>query len=348
MKQIPAANRSTARGSGVGRLISLIVLVCAVALPFWFSSYHVFQATQILIFAIVLMGLNLLVGYSGQISLGHGAFYGLGAYIVAVLMARYDLSFYATIPVVAVVCFAAGFVFGLPALRLQGLYLALATFALAVAFPQLLSSDLLETVTGGVQGLSVIKPEAPFGLPLTADQWMYVLVASTASVLYLIARNLARSAVGRSLAALRDNPVAAATMGINLALYKTFAFATSAAYAGVGGALAAATLQFVAPDSFSALLSISFLVGLMIGGVGSMGTTVFGAAFIMLVPNLTDMAAKSLTGAVYGTILILFIYFLPGGVSQIITAITGLAAGWRLPRAGAAESIAPTPRVPEV
>ena len=347
MKQVLPKITATARRRRFGGPFSLIVLIFALILPFFFSPYHVFQATQILIFAIVLMGLNLLVGYSGQISLGHGAFYGLGAYVVAVLMARYDLSFYATIPVVAVVCFGAGFLFGLPALRLQGLYLALATFALAVAFPQLLSSDLLEDITGGVQGLSVLKPETPFGFPLTSDQWMYCLTVLVACVLYFIARNLARSAVGRSLAALRDNPVAAATMGINLALYKTFAFATSATYAGLAGALAAATLQFVAPDSFNALLSISFLVGVMIGGVGSMGASIFGAAFILILPNLTDMAAKSLTGAVYGTILILFIYFLPGGVSQIVVAIFRLAGGWRLRRATAPAAVETSRRASE-
>jgi branched-chain amino acid transport system permease protein len=136
------------------------------------SSYRTFQLTLVMIYAIALLGLNILTGYNGQISLGHGAFYAMGAYCAAILMDKLGVPYWATLPAAAVLCFAAGFLFGLPALRLEGLYLALATFALGVAMPQLLKYKALEGWTGGVQGIVILKPEAPWGLPLNADQWL--------------------------------------------------------------------------------------------------------------------------------------------------------------------------------
>src|SRR5262249_10169477 len=154
-----------------------------------------------------------------------------------------------TLPAAGVVCFAVGFLFGLPALRLQGLYLALATFALAVAMPQLLKFHPLEDFTGGVQGLVIDKPDPPFGLPISADQWLYYLTLLVLLLMFATAANLVRSRTGRAIMAIRDNPIAAAAMGINLALYKTLTFGVSALYTGVAGALGAIVVQFVAPDS---------------------------------------------------------------------------------------------------
>src|SRR5690242_15261452 len=145
-------------------LAALFAVLCG--LPFVLSNFSVFQLTLVLVYAIVLLGLNMLTGYNGQISLGHGAFYAIGAYTAAILMDRFGVPYWLTLPAAAAVCLVAGFLFGLPALRLEGLYLALATFALGVALPQLLKYKGFESWTGGVQGITIIKPDAPFGLPL--------------------------------------------------------------------------------------------------------------------------------------------------------------------------------------
>src|SRR5258707_4318783 len=168
-----------------------VFLAVACALPFFISNYRVFQFTLVLVYAIVLLGLNMLTGYNGQISLGHGAFYAIGAYTAAILMDKFGVPYWLTLPAAAAICLVAGFLFGLPALRLEGLYLALATFALGVAMPQLLKYKALEGWTGGVQGIVILKPEAPAlfanaGLPLNPDQWLYFFtLVSTAGMLIL-------------------------------------------------------------------------------------------------------------------------------------------------------------------
>src|SRR5487761_2645099 len=202
------------------RVIGLAALLLAVcALPFLVSNYHTFQLTLVLVYSIALLGLNILTGYNGQISLGHGAFYAIGAYVAAILMNTYNVPYWLTVPVAGVVCFAAGFLFGLPALRLEGLYLALATFALGVSMPPLLKSHGLEHWTGGVQGIVIMKPDPPFGLPVNADQWLYFFTLAVALVMFVLGWNLLRGRVGRSLIAIRDQPVAAEAMGVYNALY---------------------------------------------------------------------------------------------------------------------------------
>ena len=164
-------------------------------------------------------------------------------------------------------CFVAGFLFGFPALRFGGLYLALATFALAVATPQILSYTGFDSLTGGSQGLTLAKPRAPFGLASTADQWLYLVCLACGAALYWAARNLARGRIGRALIAIRDQPIAAETMGVNAALYKTTCFGVSALYAGVAGGLSAIAVGFVSPESFGLPLSLAFLVGIVVGGL---------------------------------------------------------------------------------
>jgi branched-chain amino acid transport system permease protein len=172
------------------------------------------------------------------------------------MMEHGDIAYYWTLPAAGVVCLVSGFLFGLPALRLEGIYLALATFALAVATPQLLKASFLEHWTGGVQGITITKPHAPFGLPLNADQWLYFFTLGAAVILYVCAASLVRSRTGRALVAIRDHPIAASAMGINVALYKSLTFGVSALYTGVAGALGAIAIQFVAPDSFSFALAV--------------------------------------------------------------------------------------------
>ena len=301
--------------------IGLVLLVVACALPFVLSNYRTFQMTLVLVYAIALLGLNILTGYNGQISLGHGAFYALGAYCTAILMDRWGVPYWATIPVAGAVCLVAGFVFGLPALRLEGLYLALATFALGVATPQLLKYHLLEKWTGGVQGIVIMKPSPPFGLPLNPDQWLYFFTLAIAAGMFILAYNLIRGRIGRALVAIRDQHIAAEAMGINNALYKSLAFGVSAMFTGVAGALGAVAVQFVAPDSFNIFLSITLLVGIVVGGLASISGALYGAIFIQFVPNLADEISKAAPWAIFGVFMIGFVYLMPTGVAGAVRLI---------------------------
>jgi branched-chain amino acid transport system permease protein len=301
------------------KAIGLAALLCAaVALPFLVSSYRVFQFNMVLVYAIVLLGLNILTGYNGQISLGHGAFYAIGAYVAAILMEHLGWPYWATPPVAGLTCFVFGFLFGLPALRLRGHYLALATFALAVAMPQILKYKHIEQWTGGVQGIVIIKPEAPFRLKITPDQWLYLFTLAILVVMFVAGWNLLRGRVGRALVAIRDHPIAAEAMGVNSALYKTLTFGVSALFAGVAGALGAIVIQFVAPDSFTAVLSINFLIGIVIGGIASISGAFYGALFIQFVPNFADQISKAAPWAIYGVFLLAFVYLMPTGVAGFV------------------------------
>jgi branched-chain amino acid transport system permease protein len=291
----------------------LAALAAACALPFLLSNFRVFQFTQVLIYAIALLGLNILTGFNGQISLGHGAFYALGAYTTAVMIDRWGVPYGWTIPTAGVLCLALGVLFGIPALRLEGLYLALATFALALAVPQILK--YFEDWTGGSQGIVLSKPAVPFGLKLTPDQWLYFVTLAVLTLLFVCGANLLRGRTGRAIMAIRDNPLAALAMGVNNPLYKSLTFGVSAAYTGVAGALSALAVAFVAPDAFNVFLSITFLVGIVIGGLASISGAVFGALFIQFVPNWAQDISKAAPWAIYGIFLILFMYAMPRGIA---------------------------------
>lgn len=295
-----------------------LVLLAACALPLLVSNYRVFQFTLVLVYAIALLGLNLLTGYNGQISLGHGAFYAIGAYCAAILMDKCGVPYWATLPVAGAVCLVVGFLFGLPALRLEGLYLALATFALGVSMPQLLKYHHLEKWTGGVQGIVIVKPDPPFGLPLNPDQWLYYFTLAVMILMFALAWNLLRGRVGRALIAIRDQHTAAEAMGVNTALYKSLTFGVSAMYTGIAGALGAIAIQFVAPDSFNIFLSITFLVGIVIGGLASIPGAIYGALFIQFVPNIADEISKAAPWAIFGIFMIGFVYVMPLGVNGAI------------------------------
>lgn len=297
-------------------------IVVALTLPLFAGSFTTFQLTQAAIYAIAILGLNLLTGFNGQFSLGHSAFYAIGAYTAAIMMDQWEIAYYWTLPAAGLICLVVGFLFGLPALRLEGLYLALATFALAVATPQILKFSPLEEWTGGVQGIFILKPDAPPGLPLDQDQWLYYFTLAVTAVLFVCARSLVRSRTGRAIMAIRDNPIAARSMGINTALYKSLTFGVSALYTGVAGALGAIVVQFVAPDSFTFLLAVTFLVGLVIGGVGSIPGSLAGGLFVLFLPNLAEQISKGLAWGVYGVILILLIYVMPSGAAGLVRLVT--------------------------
>ena len=300
-------------------LWSAVLVVALLVLPFLVKNYRVFQFNLVLVYAVAILGLNILTGFNGQISLGHGAFYAFGAYAAAVLMDKVGLPYWATLPFAFVFCFGLGFLFGFPALRLAGHYLALATFALALAVPQLLKYKKIEGMTGGVQGIVLTKPEPPFafslfGQPLSADRWLYFFTLAVAALMFLLAWNLLRGRIGRALIAVRDHPIAATAMGINLPIFKSLTFGVSAGFTGLAGALGAIVVAFVSPDSFTVNLSIFLLVGVVVGGLASIPGAVFGGIFIQFVPNIADELSKSAPSAIYGLLLIGMMYLMPSGI----------------------------------
>src|SRR5689334_21860873 len=312
--------------------LGFLVPLLRPVLPDLVSDYRLFLVSTMMIAAIAVLGLNLLTGFNGQISLGHGAFYAVGAYTAAILMDHLNMPYWLTLPCAAIVCFIVGYLFGLPALKLEGHYLALATFALALAVPQILKYKWLEGLTGGVQGIVLNKPEVPFGLPLTEDQWLYYYILIVMVLLYWAAANMLSSRSGRAMMAIRDYAIAADTMGIDTALYKTVTFGISAAYTGIAGALSASAIAFVAPDSFSFFLSIKFLIGLVVGGVGSLTGSVIGGIFYVLVDNSAQALStfvKNELGmqfdlsayTVFGILLIVLMYLMPMGIAGGLFAV---------------------------
>ncbi|MDN4986898.1 branched-chain amino acid ABC transporter permease [Bradyrhizobium arachidis] len=316
------------RAMTLGTGTSVVVLLLLIAVPLFAKNFVIFQLTQLLYLGLAVLALNILTGGSGQFSLGQSAFYGIGAYITAVMMEQFNIPYFLCLPVAGVLCFGVGFLFGQPALRLSGVYLALATFALATAMPQLLKLNFLEPWTGGVQGLVVTKPDAPFGLKMSQDMWLYYFTLVVVLAIYVASVNLLRSRSGRAFMAIRDNEIAASAMGVNVALYKTLAFGVSAAITGVAGGLSAIAVQFVAPDSFTITLAIQLFLGMVVGGVGWLPGSIVGAAFIIFVPNIAEGISKGLSGAVFGVLLFLVIYLVPHGARQL--AILGQQLAGRL------------------
>jgi branched-chain amino acid transport system permease protein len=320
----------------------LALAVVAVLVPFFFGSFRVGQFTQALALAIAVLGLNLLVGYSGQISLGHGAFFALGAYVSAILIVDHDVPYLLTLPLSGLVCALAGFLLGLPALRLQGLYLALVTLGVAIATPQIIKRA--EGLTGGTQGLSIDQVTAPAWSGLADDQWLYFVTLVVVAVMFVLAAGVVRGRVGRALVAIRDNEIAAKTMGVDLARYKTGTFALSAAYAGIGGALFTLPIGFVAPESFPLALSFAFLAAIVVGGLATIAGALFGALFIEFVPVYASDVNEALAGVIYGGVLILFMYLLPGGVMGFVRQM-GRRVGGRGGTPGAREEERPAGQV---
>jgi branched-chain amino acid transport system permease protein len=340
------------------RALAFAVFVAAVAVvPSRISDFRASEFALIGIFFIAILGLNLLTGYTGIISLGHGAFMALGAYTTAVLMlGRAGLEGAGanppawlpvgggmkdvyTIPIAALVAAAAGALFGLPALRLAGPYLALATFGVAVATPTLIRK--FDSVTAGSGGLSLFETENLTGafsnavdLPfrtVTFNDWLYYLTWTIALALFAVAWALSRSRVGRAWRAIRDDEIAATASGIGLASHKTLAFALSAGYAGVAGSLLAISAFSVQPGAFPVDRSIALLVGLAIGGLGSLMPLLAGAAFLVFLPQLAQDVSKApgVPGVVYGAVLIVVMLVLPNGLGGLLRRIGGLLTNGR-------------------
>ena len=309
-----ATERVAGLSATAWRRVGIVALIVfAVVLPYLVSKYQSFQLTQAMIFAVALLGLNILTGYNGQISLGHSAFFAVGAYTSAILMHRWGVPYWATLPPAALISFLIGVLFGLPALRVEGLYLALVTLAMALAAPQLLK--YFDSWTGGTTGINLKKPLAPVGLGIDRDRWLYLLALVVLIVMFWIGANLLRGRTGRALVAIRDHPISAAAMGIHTARYKTLAFGVSALFTGVAGAMNAIVIGFVSPDSFPPFLSLSFIVGSTIGGIATVGGAIFGGLFIEFVPNWASDVSDAAPWAVLGLAELLFIYLMPTGIA---------------------------------
>ena len=322
--EAPAVEAVPKRAMTLGYGTSLVILLLLLIVPLFVKNFIIFQMTQLLYLGLAILALNILTGGSGQFSLGQSAFYAVGAYVSAILMEHFGWNYALTLPIAGVICFGFGFMFGQPALRLSGVYLALATFALATAMPQLLKLGFFEHWTGGVQGLVVTKPDAPFGLPMSQDMWLYYFTLAITIGIYIASVNLLKSRSGRAFMAIRDNEIAASAMGINVAMYKTLAFGVSAGITGIAGGLGAIAVQFVAPDSFTITLAIQLFLGMVVGGVGWLPGSIIGAAFIIFVPNIAEGVSKGLSGAVFGVLLFLVIFLVPHGARQVAIIVEQL------------------------
>jgi branched-chain amino acid transport system permease protein len=315
--EAPAVEAVPKRAMTLGTGVSLAILLVLLVVPFLVKNFWIFQMTKVLYLGLAVLALNILTGGSGQFSLGQSAFFALGAYTSAILIEHANMNYALTLPLAGLVSFGAGYLFGKPALRLSGVYLALATFALATAMPQLLKLNFLEHWTGGVQGLTVTKPDAPFGLPISPDMWLYFFTLAITVAIYVGAVNLLRSRSGRAFMAIRDNEIAASAMGVNVAFYKTLAFGVSAGITGIAGALEVISVQFAAPDSYTINLAINLFLGMVVGGVGWLPGSFVGSAFIIFVPNIAESISKGLSGAVFGVLLFIVIFLVPHGARQV-------------------------------
>jgi branched-chain amino acid transport system permease protein len=344
----------------VGFAFFAAFVVFVAVLPAFISDFKARDYAYVGIYLIALLGLNILTGYTGQISLGHGAFMAIGGYTTAILMVGNEqfggpigggMKDIWTLPIAGLVAGLFGLAFGVPALRLSGLYLALATFAIAVAMPSTLRR--FDEFTGGSTGIQLGgTPELTgstsnvdiLGRSLTPNDWMYYLCWTIALVLFAVAWLVVRGRTGRAFRAVRDSETAAVSSGVSLARYKTLAFGISAAYAGVAGGLLALATAFVNPDVFPIALSIFLLVGVVVGGLGGLSGLVFGAIFIAFLPLwaqgqdlgslLPDRIVEETQkpggpAIVYGIVLILVMFFLPNGVGGLFRRAGSAIARWR-------------------
>jgi branched-chain amino acid transport system permease protein len=302
------------------KLASLgIAALVLVVLPFVLNDFRTVQLATVGAYFIAILGLDVLTGHSGQISLGHGAFMAVGAYTTAILMANHGVRDLVTIPIAAAVAGGIGLLAGVPALRLSGLYLALATFGIAVVLPTV--AKKFDGLTGGSTGITLFgKPmQTGHGVGvwgLSNNQWLYALTWTIGVVLFVLAWWLLDSRFGRSLRAIRDSELAAMASGVNRAKYKVLAFGVSAAFAGVGGSLYAINIAYVSPDTFPIQLSLFLLVGAVVGFFGSIWGAALGALLIQFLPDVVrvfgvDTKQAGPTTFFYGAVLVALMLLLP-------------------------------------
>ncbi len=301
-------------------LASLAVVAAVLAvLPFVLSDYNTYLAAEVGIFFVAVLGLNILTGYTGQISIGHGAFMAIGGYTTAVMSRDHHTNLIFTMLVAFAFCFVVGLLFGLPALRLSGAYLALATFALAISVPLL--TDQWSTYLGGSGGVQTSDTKS--------NLWVYGAAWTASAILFLLAWLILRGRVGRAFRAVRDSQIAATASGVEVGVYKTLAFGISAAFCGVAGSLfVIASNGFAQADEFGVVLSLQLLIGAAVAGLGSLWGILAGAAFVGLLPNISS--SVPLVGndhgrdVVYGLLVVLVMLVLPGGFAGLLARLRSL------------------------
>jgi len=345
---------------GFGLLALLLIIVAfayndtgSIALLDNDYKISVTRVTKAIAFMVAILGLQVVAGFTGQLSLGQGFFFGTGAYISAILIADYNWSWYLTLPVVITVCFLLGLVFGIPALRIKGLYLALVTLGLAAVFPSLIKLDSFAKYTGGAAGKQIdyefVQPswvpldavaDAFHKIPLIGSYfgdgeglsskeehrvWTFIVMTIIALACFKMVSNLVKSRPGRAIRAVRDNETSAAVNGISLSYYKTMSFGVASALGGVGGSIYVAELGIASEGDFTQLLSILFIVGMVVGGVGTLSGAVIGGLVIAFVPDWAS-STQSLPGIperwlqgptgglILGILLIVLTFVLPGGI----------------------------------
>lgn len=306
-------------------VIGVLVVAAGLAAPFLVPGYMVLNLSYALIYAIAILGLNILTGYSGQISLGHGAFLALGAYVSAIAQQRTGMNFLLSLPLAMLACGLIGYGLGFPALRLEGIYLALATFALAVALPSILKWHYLEFLTGGVKGIILTPVTSPTS-DLTDSQYFYFVCLAVAAILFLVAWNILSGRTGRAFRAIRDGDLAAVASGVDLARYKTLAFALSAAFAGAAGCLYGVAAGYLTPDAYGFQISILLLVGAVIGGLGTLEGAVMGGFFSQYLPqfsqqalgNINKQVANAAPSVTQGVLLLLVMFVARQGVAGLL------------------------------
>ncbi len=304
-----------------------LFLVFLLVLPFLLKGEYQWILLQILIASIGAVGINILTGFTGQISLGQGAFLGVGAYTSAYITAKMGLSFWVGVPAAGVVTALCGMVFGIPSLRLKGLYLAIATLASQFILEWIFVR--WESVTGGSYGITIPRPTIA-GFTFASDRSYYFLVLAIAVGMILFASNLMRTKTGRAFMAVRDHYISAEIMGISLYKYRLLSFGISSFYAGVAGALYGHSLKFVTSEQFNIEVSVVYLAMIIIGGLGSILGSVYGAVFMILLPKvisaITEVVAADLPSiarlaisvehGIFGLIIVLFLIFEPDGLAH--------------------------------
>ncbi len=297
-----------------------LLLLSVFAAPLFLDDFYLGELAQVYIFAVAGVGLMLLVGYTGQVSLGHAAFLAIGAYANGWLISK-GIPFLVSFPLAGIISAIAGVIIAIPAARMTGIYLAIATLAFALIVEQIMVR--WESVTGGFKGMTVDAPDL-FGYQLW-DTWAFYLLCLIVLLMVIVgALNVLRSPTGRAMVAIRDSEVSAQSMGINLAKYKTIAFGLSAGITGLAGALLGHKFNYLSPDSFNMIVSIQLLLMVVVGGLGSIHGAIYGAIFVGTLPQLLAISRDYLPDAIsqtpglepgiFGIILVLFILFEPLGL----------------------------------
>ena len=313
MRQMDTQQKLRAAGA-------VAIAVCLLLVPAVFPNFLVYQFSLVLTYAIAILGLNLLMGFNGQISVAHGVFFAIGGYTTAIFMTRYGMNYLATLPLAVATSALLGFLVGVPALRWQGLPLAFITFGLAVLVPPVALK--LEPITKGATGISLAKPAPPAWFPGSQDTFLYMVCLAGVAICVLIAWRLTHGDTGRSLRATRDNGLIAESLGVNLTKVRVAAFTTSAGFAGFGGGLFAVVNAYVSPESFQMTKSFDFLVGAIVGGITSISGAFIGALFIVFLPEWSADMNIALSGLIYGGVMVVMMLVARDGVVGLLGSLS--------------------------